>query len=201
MARSIDSELKVLERSVHVLRVDYERFFVGDLKQQPFAARRKVEEMLKRLANVEIERIDERYRLQMLQSRYTALGELWEKKLAWKDQGRLGPGGIRRERPAAEAAAAPAAGPVTPIPPDAANVSSVQKRRVDFTPLFQRYVAAREAAGEDVTKLRYERFEELVRRQAEEIKKKTGNTRLVFEIQTVDGKVKLVGRPAGSRGA
>jgi hypothetical protein len=71
---------------------------------------------------------------------------------------------------------------------------------VDFSPLFNRYVAARAAVGEDTTKLRYERFEELVRKQAEEIKRKTGTSRLVFEVQTVEGKVRLVGRPAPPKG-
>jgi hypothetical protein len=103
---------------------------------------------------------------------------------------------------AAEAAVArktPAPAP----PPDAPASPSVKPRsRVDFTPLFRRYVDARQALGEDVSKLKYEKFEEAVRRQAEEIRRKTGSSRLVFEIQTADGRVRLVGRPAppGSKG-
>jgi hypothetical protein len=89
---------------------------------------------------------------------------------------------------------APAA--AQPPRPDAAAPSSVKPRnRVDFTPLFQRYVEARQAMGEDVSRLRYEKFEESVRRQADEIRRKTGSSRLVFEVQTTDGRVRLVGRP------
>ena len=66
---------------------------------------------------------------------------------------------------------------------------------MDFTPLFRRYVEARQALGEDVSRLKYEKFEEAVRRQAEEIRRKTGSSRLVFEVQTTDGRVRLVGRP------
>ncbi len=51
-----------------------------------------------------------------------------------------------------------------------------------------------------MSKLRYEKFEELVLRQAEEIRKKTGCRRLVFEVHTQDGKVRLVGRPAPAKG-
>ena len=63
-------------------------------------------------------------------------------------------------------------------------------------------MAAREALGEDVSKLKYEKFEEAVRRQADEIRRKTGSSRLVFEVQTTSGRVRLVGRPAapGSKG-
>src|SRR5207244_426675 len=75
-----------------------------------------------------------------------------------------------------------------------------QKRRVDLTPLFQKYVAARLALGEDVSRLRYDRFEELVRKQAQEIQRKTGCSRLVFEVQTNEGRVRLLGRPAATKG-
>jgi hypothetical protein len=51
-----------------------------------------------------------------------------------------------------------------------------------------------------VSRLKYDKFEEQVRRQAEEIRRRTGSTRLVFEIQTVDGKVRLVGRTAPTKG-
>jgi hypothetical protein len=61
--------------------------------------------------------------------------------------------------------------------------------------LFERFCAARAAAGEDVSRLRYERFEDLVKKQAAEIRRSTGATRLAFEVQTRDGKVRLVGRP------
>jgi hypothetical protein len=61
--------------------------------------------------------------------------------------------------------------------------------------LFDRFCAPRLSAGEDVSKLRYERFEDLVKKQAAEIRKATGATRLAFEVQTRDGKVRLVGRP------
>jgi molybdopterin synthase catalytic subunit len=67
-------------------------------------------------------------------------------------------------------------------------------------PLFERFCEARRALGEDVSRLRYERFEELIRRQASEIRKATGAKRLVFEVQTVDGRVRLIGRPAHPKG-
>ena len=97
----------------------------------------------------------------------------------------------------------PGAPPLPPRPraPTLRPTPSVKPRsRVDFTPLFERYVAARQALGEDVSRLKYEKFEEAVKRQAEEIRQKTGSSRLVFEVQTADGRVRLVGRPAPLRG-
>jgi hypothetical protein len=71
---------------------------------------------------------------------------------------------------------------------------------MDLKPLFDRYCAARRSLGEDVSRLRYERFEELVKKQAAEIRRTTGAARLLFEIQIIDGRVRLIGRPAPPKG-
>lgn len=227
MGVSIERELSDLDKGITTLRVDYERFFGGELKTPPLPARRAIEATLRRLGNSDIEKAVERFRLQSLQSRFNAFAELWEKRLQVREEGRpspsrraaalsvsagpssappartasapAGPADVAVLLAAAEAAAgrrAPAPGSAPPR--DASAPPSVKPRsRVDFTPLFRRYVEARKALGEDVSRMKYERFEEAVKRQAEEIRRKTGSSRLVFEVQTTDGRVRLVGRPAG----
>lgn len=230
MGISIERELVFLERNITALRVEYERFFGGELKRPPVQSRRTIEDVLRRTGNAEVEKAAERFRLQSLQSRYNSFVEIWDKRMRAKEEGTTGP--VRRlasstpavkpeappaaTKPAAKKAdsaadvaallaAAEAVVARTQPPasaPDAPAAPSVKpKSRVDFTPLFQRYVAARQALGEDVTKLRYEKFEEAVRRQAEEIRKRTGSSRLVFEVQTAEGRVKLVGRPVPAPGS
>lgn len=232
MGISIERELNDLERGITALKIEYERFFGGELKRPPVLPRRAVEETLRRLGNADVDKAAERFRLQSLQSRFNSFAELWAKRMQVKEEGRTGP--IRRLAPLVPAASpevpkpvrrAPAAashpdiaallaaaeaavGPATPAPAstpprDAPASPSVKPRsRVDFTPLFRRYVEARQALGEDVSRMKYEKFEEAVKRQAEEIRQKTGSSRLVFEVQTTDGRVRLVGRPAapGSKG-
>jgi len=229
MGVSIEHELNVMDRAVTALRVDYERFFGGELKRPPVQERRRVVETLRRLENLEVDRAAERFRLQALQSRLNSFAELWDKRLQAREEGRRVPGRqpVPSAPPAAGAGPADAGRPKAAVPPDVAALvaaaeaaaargatagapppdapagASVKPRsRVDFTPLFRRYVAAREALGEDVSKLKYEKFEEAVRRQADEIRRKTGSSRLVFEVQTTSGRVRLVGRPAapGSKG-
>jgi hypothetical protein len=202
MPVSIERDLDLLEKSLTGLRIDYERFFAGDLKTPPTATRRKVDEVLRRVGIVEVERAAERFRLQALQGRYTTLTELWDKRLAAKEEGR---GLFRAPRPA------PAAPPAPPPPPPARRPRSISSDgegsttvkavgRGDLKSLFDRFCAARAAAGEDVSKLRYERFEDLVKKQAAEIRRATGATRLAFEVQIREGKVRLVGRPQPAKG-
>jgi hypothetical protein len=196
MGVSIDSELAALDRRMTALRIDYERFFAGDLKMPPVAARRALEDFLKRLGNSDIERAADRFRLQTIEGRYNSLREMWEKRLSAREQGRMLGGRIVSHAPEEQPAAASAQASL-----DGSGPGDVKaKKRIDFNPLFERYCAARKTLGEDVSRLRYDKFEEAVLKQAEEIRKRTGCKRLVFEVQTQEGRVKLIGRPAPAKG-
>ena len=187
MAVSIARDLDLLDKSIASLKLDYERFFSGDLKVPPLPARKSVEQVLRRVGNVSLDKAEERFRLQALQSRFTALSELWEKRLVAKEEGRDRVRPPIRVRSVEQPAASPAG--------DAGAAASVKgSGRGDLRSLFDRYCAARAALGEDASRLRYDRFEELVEKQAAEIRRATGATRLAFDVQTRDGKVRLVGR-------
>jgi hypothetical protein len=187
MADSIARDLDLLEKSITALKLDYERFFSGDVKVPPLPARKSVEQVLRRVGNAPVEKVAERFRLQALQSRFTTHSDLWEKRLLAREEGR-GPVRLAGRARLVERGASPPAG-------DASAPGSVKgSGRGDLRSLFERYCAARAAAGEDVSRLRYDRFEELVKKQAAEIRKVTGATRLAFDVQTRDGKVRLVGR-------
>jgi len=192
MAGTIENELAVLERGLQRLHVEYERFFTGDVKLPPNDTRRRLEDLLRRMAGTNIERAAERFRLQNIQSRFQSMTELWEKRFAAREEGRTVTGRFPLSRQAGSSEA-----PGRDAEPSA---SVKRKERADLMPLFERYCSARRALGEDVSRLRYERFEELLQRQAAEIRRTTGSKRLVFEIQTVDGRVRLVGRPAPAKG-
>ncbi len=124
MVVSIDSELSALDRRMTALRVDYERFFSGDLKQPPLVARRELEQFLRRLGNSEIDRAVDRFRLHSMEGRYNALRELWEKRLTAREQGRTLTG-----RPLAPEA--PAALDEAPVDAAAARSSSATARPAD----------------------------------------------------------------------
>jgi hypothetical protein len=196
---TIERELNEVERQIVRIRVDFERFFSGELKLMPVQSRRRIEAVFRKLWEVETERASDRFRLQTLQERYTALTELWEKKQRLREEGRRlharTPGeGTPLPGPAGAAPRAAAGG-------DAGGPSPVEgKPGPDFRPLFERYQAARRQLGESESRMTYERFEEAVRRQADEIRQRTGSARLLFEVRVEGGKVRLVGRPAPAKG-
>lgn len=200
MGVSIEQELPNLEKKVRDLQVEYERYFAGVSKVPPVRARQLLVEYFRKLANQEIEKLAERYRLQMIQARFNSFSDLWDRKIQALEEGKtLATAHLKHGSSGPEAP--PAAGPrPAAAPGNAGTGDSVKPRKVDFRPLFDRYLAARQAAGEDTSKLKYERFEELVRKQADEIRQRTGASRLVFEIKTDGGRVRLVGRPASPKG-
>ena len=192
MPESFENEIAVLERGLKALHVEYERFYIGEVKVPPVDTRRRIEDLLKRMAGANVERAAERFRLQNVQSRFQSMTELWEKRLLAREEGRPGLGRPPRWSPAAPAGTRSDA---------EASMSVTRRERKSLMPLFERFCEARRALGEDVSRLRYDRFEELLRRQAAEIRKATGAKRLVFEVQTVDGRVRLIGRPAHPKGS
>ncbi len=199
MPVSIEHELDVLERKVSDLRVEFERFFSGVLKLPPNKVKQTVQEQLRKLSNLEVDKAAERFRLQALQSRFNSLSDLWERKIQAREEGKsLATLHMRSgvpDEPTPQAGVRKVAEKRDEKPP-----SDVKPRKVDFRPLFEKYIAAKQAAGEDVSRIRYERFEELVRKQAEDIRNKTGATRLVFEIKSDEGRVRLIGRPSQPKG-
>ena len=91
MAVSFDRELNDLDRGITALRIEYERFFGGELRRPPVVGRRTLEDTLRKLGNAEMEKAAERFRLQTLQSRYNAFAELWDKRMQAREEGRTGP--------------------------------------------------------------------------------------------------------------
>src|SRR5512135_773769 len=98
MAGTIENELAVLERGLQRLHVEYERFFTGDARVPPNDTRRRMEDLLRRMAGMNIERAAERFRLQNIQSRFQSLTELWEKRFAAREEGRTGTGRLPPSR-------------------------------------------------------------------------------------------------------
>jgi hypothetical protein len=201
MLPTIEPELNEVERQVSHLRIDFERFFSGDLKLMPQPARRRLDRVFRRLWGLEVERAVDRFRLQALQDRYTSMSELWDKRLRAREEGRRLAPSEAPGRAVAPSDAAATLAPSLKAPGDAGTPAPVKARhRPDLRPLFERYQAARRELGEDPGKMSYERFEELVRQKAEEIRTRTGSTKLIFEVRTEGGKVRLVGRSAVGKG-
>lgn len=188
-----DRELHVLEQSIKRLSADCDAFLYGSVSRPPVEGRKHVEEMLRRLNASEAMSAAERYRFSTLQGRFSALVERWERLLAEKESGRR-PGLYGHFREGVPGAP-PAPGPA----PNAGRPASVEGVRgaVPADPdrdLFERYVTAKKARGEDVSGYRLEGFLEGLERERRKVREKFGSSDVVFEVAEREGRVRLIAK-------
>ena len=182
------SDLRVLEEALRRLNAEYDAFLYGTSAKPPIQNRKKVEEMFRRLNAVESMPSAERYRFSTLQGRYAILTERWDRLQGEKEAGRR-PGlyGHFRE-----------VGP-SPPSPNAGRPTSVQEKRraapeASERDLFERYVAAKKARGEDVSGYRLEGFLEGLERERRKVGDRLGGGEIVFEVTERDGRVRLIAK-------
>jgi hypothetical protein len=192
-----DRELQVLEQSIKRLSADCDAFLYGSVSKPPLEGRKHVEEMLRRLNASDSMSAAERYRFSTLQGRFFALVERWERLLAEKEAGRR-PGlyGHFRDAPGGPPATAPASASPRQSP-NAARAASVEGVRGAVSgdrDLFDRYVAAKKALGEDVSGYRLEGFLEGLERERRKVREKFGSADVVFEVAEREGRVRLIAK-------
>jgi hypothetical protein len=184
-----DRELRRLEDGLRHLNAEYDAFLYGSSVRPPIEARRQIEGAIRRLNAVESMSAAERYRFSTLQGRFTALMERWERLQGEKEAGRR-PGLYGHFRGPGESE--------TPAP-NARKAASVEEKRharpeeLDRD-LFDRYVAAKKARGEDVSGYRLEGFLEGLERERRKVRDRLGDGEVVFDIAERDGRVRLIAR-------
>jgi hypothetical protein len=200
-ASSFDRELRVLEEALRRLNAECDAFLYGTATKPPTTTRRHVEEMVRRLNASEDMSSAERYRFGTLQGRFASLNERWDRLQGEKEAGRR-PGlyGHFREAAASEAGSVGGARPNAPAP------ASVQEERRGLSTqgseqdLFERYVAAKKARGEDVSGYRLEGFLEGLERERRKVRERLGEGDIVFDVAERDGRVRLVARKKSRSG-
>ena len=203
ITESFDRELRVLEEALRRLNAEYDGFLYGSAARPPVTTRRHVEEMVRRLNASEDMSAADRYRFATLQGRFFSLTERWDRLQGEKEAGR---------RPGLYGHFREAGGPAPAGGPNAAAAASVQEERragVRLKPdpidsrgpatdpdreLFDRYVAARKARGEDVSGYRLEGFLEGLERERRKVREQLGGEDILFDVVERDGRVRLVAR-------
>jgi hypothetical protein len=192
-----ERELRVLDEALRRLSAECDAFLYGSVSKPPVSARKHVEEMLRRLNASESMSAAERYRFSTLQGRFSTLNERFERLLAEKEAGRR-PGLYGHFQ-------APGTAPSPPGPNAERAASVIQERRAgpadSDRELFDRYVAAKKARGEDVSGYRLEGFVEGLERERRKVRERLGESEIVFDVAERDGRVRLIAKKKPRGGA
>ena len=187
-----EEDLGEIESNIRRLGVEWEKFFGGIEKKPPNDLKAKVEALLRRHANIEIKNNTERFRYQNLTARYNTMNELWAKRLRAKEEGKtFGMHGLKAD------VLPPPPPPVEAPRPRAGRgadadvrVTSAEGDSPAVRTLFERFLAARAAAGE-AAPVKFDSFRKLISQQASRILSEKGGQAVDFRLETKDGKVSL----------
>jgi hypothetical protein len=191
-----ERELQRLEGALRDLNAQYDAFLYGSSPKPPVEVRRRVGQELRRLSRTESESAAARYRLSTLQGHYNALCERWDRLQSEKEAGRR-PGVYghftRLGSSAPEISPARTNGRASVSVEEGDSRSKPDPERE----LFERFVGARKARGEDVSGLDFEQFTERLAHEREKLKNRYGAAQIEFDVAEREGRVRLIARPKG----
>ena len=190
---AFEEDLGEIESNIRRLGVEWEKFFGGIEKKPPNDLKAKVEALMRRNANIEIKNATERFRYQNLTSKYNTLSELWAKRLRAKEEGKpFGMHGLRADvlPPPLPRGAASRPRAARGADGNEVRVTSAEGDSTAVRTLYDKFLAAREAAGE-AAPVKFESFQKLISQQASRILTEKGGQAVDFRLETKDGKVSL----------
>jgi hypothetical protein len=176
----VQRDLEILASDLKRLEAEYNMFFAGRLPRPPWETRNRVSAMVKRYDRGYIQGTGDRFRFEMLQSRFQALTDLWDRGLRAREEGRPGPFAQPppKERPkkrAADGKLVHAAAFKDPI-------HEMDKLHT----LYDSLMDARRTHGEEVVP--FHKFAALVKNQVTKLRE-AGNNEVAFRVAVKDGKV------------
>jgi hypothetical protein len=182
----VEEDLEVLDAKLKQLRNEYEQYFLGGRKREPHLLRTEVTKMVAYYANVPIQNTGYRFRFNNLRARFFSLRRHWDATLRKIEDGRY-------ERHLFKAALHQRGRGEEPAGDDAGTPPG---RDAGASPdLFEAYVAARRACGQDERGITRDKLAGLLARQEAAIRQKTGCQEVRFRVVVEDGKPKLKATP------
>ncbi len=164
-----------LEDEIRQYRIEYQRFFNGDLKVPPVEYAEKIRNRLNQLATAsQMSQVD-RFRLSGLEGQYNSLSDLYRRRL--------------RDMDMPHAAAIPAA-PATRQPPSIVVGESAAQDEIGS--LYEALYANRDSP------VALEDFHAYVLDQASKVRQRTGCARVRFTVREDGDKKRLKARPMSS---
>lgn len=190
---TIDEDLGQLERDIRQLKIEYDQYFGGGRKRPPTEIEWRIDTLVKRYAERGGDlKFAQRFRFSNLSQTYAKYKDIFRKKVALKEEGKIqrhfGAAAkeieeARHKKEVAEAAAAPKAFRMT--------CSAPERESEKVEQLYQAFLHAKQEAGEHTGKLSRSSFNEFVLKKTKELQKQKNCKDVEYVVETVEGQVKL----------
>lgn len=179
-SEEIDELLDELDHNLKRLRIEYEQFFLGQMKREPQVLRGKVQKAITKLVNEPPRNSRQKFRFNTLNSRFQVYRQLWGRTLREMEQGTY-----KRHQFRARMGAAPKDEPASAPAKGAGKATSMDR-------LYDAVVSARSKTGEKGGGLSRQALGKMVQKQMDAIRAKHGqDVRVKFKVVVEDNKAKL----------
>ena len=188
----IDEDLEQLERKLNMLRLDYERYFLGSRPREPVMLRSEVQKTVITYSNVSIQNTALRFKFNSLNSRYQSLRRQWDNILRQMEAGTYKRDVFKadmRERQAAERRQDAARRGAT------ADGDTARAGAGAGEALFERYVSAAKECCQKIAGLTPAKLQAAIDQQTAAMREKLGGRQLSFRVVVEKGRVKLKAGP------
>jgi hypothetical protein len=182
----VQRDLELLAADLKRLEGEYNMFFSGRLPRPPWETRGRVQALIKRYDRGASLSTGDRFRFEMLQSRFQSLLELWDRGLRSREEGRPGP--FAQPLPKTPARKTGQSGKVLSVTAFTDPVHEMDK----LHSLYDSLMEARRQHGEEAVP--FHKFAALVKNQVTKLREE-GNPEVAFRVAVKDGKVALTVRP------
>jgi hypothetical protein len=179
--KTLDERLMSLDQDIRRFRIDFERFFSGNLPIPPEQRRISIINQIKDLRTERMKAVSHRFRFNTLEAKFNAFLVLFNRRLRMFELGRY----ARRVTEVTAAELNPLEGVVIDEKPSVAAAQA----------LFQGLYSDR-ATG---PKADFGKFQTYLEKQAETIRQKTGCNQVSFRVASEEGKLKLKARAVKSK--
>jgi hypothetical protein len=194
---TIDEELGTLERDIRQLKIEYDQYFGGGRKRPPTEIEWRIDQLVKRYAERGGElKFAQRFRFNNLSQTYAKYKDIFRKRTAQKEEGKIQRhfGAAAKAIEAARAAKqgeeqAAAAGGESKTFRITCSEPERETEKVDQ--LYQAFVRAKRTAGEETEKLSRSSFNEFVLKKTKELQKQKKCRDVEYVVEMVEGQVKL----------
>jgi hypothetical protein len=184
---AVQRDLDLLAADLKRLEGEYNMFFSGRAPRPPWETRNRVQALIKRYDRGHAMGTGERFRFEMLQSRFQSLQELWDRGLRSREEGRPGP--FAQPLPKAGTRKPKEGGKVLNVTAFTDPVHEMDKLHT----LYDSLMDARKQHGEDVVP--FHKFAALVKNQVTKLRDE-GSPEVAFRVAVKDGKVAFTVRPS-----
>jgi hypothetical protein len=190
----LQRDLDLLAADLKRLEGEYNMFFSGRLPRPPWETRGRVQALIKRYDRGHSMGTGDRFRFEMLQSRFQSLVDLWDRGLRSREEGRPGPFAQPLPKGSAKKPRSGQAGKVLSVTAFSDPVREMDK----LHQLYDSLMNARRQHGEDVVP--FHKFAALVKQQVTKLRE-DGSPEVAFRVAVKDGKIAFTAKALKEKGA